>query len=216
MTIIYTVARMNPPTLGHVSLIENMMEEALSRNVKKIHIILSSKVDSKKNPLEPEDKRYILQSYGISRAKTDLVLRLPHKAEAIEKLAVNIMLTHEYSRHFPNDVLGTVSALLLGRTPGEKIIFMTGEKGFPVERRTEVILLDRMKNPISGTMVREAAFVSYRAFCSHYPGLSENVLEWMYTTILALDPQQVYKESDAKPIIQPTHRYALRSHGPLH
>jgi len=216
MTIIYTVARMNPPTLGHISLIENMMEQAVHRNVKKIHIILSSKVDSKKNPLEPEDKRHILQSYGIPRAKTDLVIRLPHKAEAIEQLAVNIMLTHEYSRHFPNDVLGTVHELLLGRTLGEKVIFMTGEKGFPVDRGTEVILLDRTKNPISGTMVREAAFVSYEAFCSHYPGLSEDVLEWMYEKILELDQPQVYKEPEPKPIVEPTHRYALRSHGPLH
>jgi len=215
MTIIYTVARMNPPTLGHISLIENMMEEALSRNVKKIHIILSSKIDSKKNPLEPEDKQYIVRNWGIPRAKSALVLRFPHKAEAIKNLAVNIMLTHEYRKHFSNDVLGTVHALLLGRTPGEKVIFMTGEKGFPVYRGTEVILLDRKKNPISGTMVREAAFVSYAAFCSHYPGLSDNILEWMYTDILALDPP-TYKESKSEPIEQPTHRYALRSRGPLH
>ena len=210
MTIIYTVARMNPPTLGHVSLIENMMEEAVRRNVKKIHIILSSKVDSKKNPLEPEDKQYIVRNWAVPRAKTDLVLRLPHKGEDIDKLAVNIMLTHEYSRYFSNDVLGTVRELLLGRTPGEKVIFMTGEEGFPVDKGTEVIRLDRTKTPISGTMVREAAFVSYDAFCSHYPGLDEDDLEWMYETILELDPP-VYKEIEPKPI--PTHRYALRSRG---
>ena len=210
MTIIYTVARMNPPTLGHVSLIENMMEEAVRRNVKKIHIILSSKVDSKKNPLEPEDKQYIVRNWAVPRAKTDLVLRLPHKGEAIGKLAVNIMLTHEYRRYSSNDVLGTVRELLLGRTPSEKVIFMTGEEGFPVDKGTEVIRLDRTKTPISGTMVREAAFVSYDAFCSHYPGLDEDDLEWMYETILELDPP-VYKELEIKPI--PTHRYALRSRG---
>ena len=210
MTIIYTVARMNPPTLGHVSLIENMMEEAVRRNVKKIHIILSSKVDSKKNPLEPEDKQYIVRNWAVPRAKTDLVLRLPHKGEDIDKLAVNIMLTHEYSRYFSNDVLGTVRELLLGRTSGEKVIFMTGEEGFPVDKGTEVIRLDRTKTPISGTMVREAAFVSYDAFCSHYPGLDEDDLEWMYETILELDPP-VYKEIEIKP--NPTHRYALRSRG---
>ena len=210
MTIIYTVARMNPPTLGHVSLIENMMEEAVRRNVKKIHIILSSKVDSKKNPLEPEDKQYIVRNWAVPRAKTDLVLRLPHKGEDIDKLAVNIMLTHEYSRYFSNDVLGTVRELLLGRTSGEKVIFMTGEEGFPVDKGTEVIRLDRTKTPISGTMVREAAFVSYDAFCSHYPGLDEDDLEWMYETILELDPP-VYKEIEIKPT--PTHRYALRSRG---
>lgn len=210
MTIIYTVARMNPPTLGHVSLIENMMEEALRRNVKKIHIILSSKVDSKKNPLEPEDKEYIIRNWAVPRAKTDLVLRLSDEREAIGKLGVNIMLTHEYSRYSSNNVLVTVRELLLRRTYGEKVIFMTGEEGFPVDKGTEVIRLDRTKTPISGTMVREAAFVSYDAFCSHYPGLDEDDLEWMYEDVLELDPP-VYKEIETKPIL--THRYTLRSCG---
>lgn len=210
MTIIYTVARMNPPTLGHVSLIESMMEEALRQNVKKIHIILSSKVDDKKNPLEPEDKKQLLRTYAIPRAKTDLVLRLAEHSEAIGELEVNIMLTREYNEAFPNDILGTVHKLLSGRIRGEKIIFMTGEKGFPVDKGTEVIILDRTKNPISGTMVREAAFVSYNKFAAFYPGLLEEDLEWMYDDILKLD-KPVYKESESKPLIQPTHRYALRS-----
>lgn len=205
MTIIYTVARMNPPTLGHVSLIENMMEKALIHDVKKIHIVMSSKVGDKKNPLDPYDKKYLLETWGIPRAKTDLVLRFPHHAEAIEQLAVNIMLTHEYSQHFPNDVFGTVQELLLGRTRGEKVILMTGEKGFSVDKNTEVFLLDRTKNPISGTMVRESASVSYKEFCSHYPGLDKNELEWMYE---AIAPAPAASKAH-------THRYALRSYGPL-
>jgi glutathionyl-hydroquinone reductase len=188
-----------------------MMEEALRQNVKKIHIILSSKMDGKKNPLHPEDKRYLLESYGIPRAKTGLVLRLPHQAEPIENLAVNIMLTHEYSQHFRNDILGTVQELLLGRNRGEKVIFMTGEKGFPVDKGTEVILLDRTKNPISGTMVREAAFESYEAFAAFYPGLPENDLKWMYEDILDLDLPLPVEEEEVPP-----QRYALRSHGPIH
>lgn len=214
MTIIYTVARMNPPTLGHVSLIESMMEEALRQNVKKVHIILSSKVDDKKNPLEPEDKKHILRTYAIPRAKTDLVLRLSDHSEAIGQIEVNIMLTHEYNEDFPNDILGTVHKLLSGRIRGEKIIFMTGEKGFPVDKGTEVIILDRTKNPISGTMVREAAFVSYRNFAAFYPGLSEEDLEWMYDDILESD-KPVYKKSESEPLIQSNNRYALRSRGPL-
>jgi hypothetical protein len=202
MTIIYTVARMNPPTLGHVHLIENMLEEALRRNVKKVHIILSSKVDTKKNPLQPEEKRYILQTYGIPRAKTDLILRFPDQGEAIDHLRVNIMLTHEYSRYLPNDVLGTVQELLVGQRRGEKILFMTGEQGFPVDKGTEVILLDRTKLPISGTMVRAAT--SYEEFAAFYPGLSERDLDWMYDAIMDLEPTT--KE-------EMPHHYALRSRG---
>jgi len=214
MTILYTVARMNPPTLGHIYLIENMMEEALRQNVKKIHIILSSKVDSKKNPLDPYDKKYLLETYGIPRAKTELVLRFPDQSVKIRELVVNIMLTHEYCRYFPNDILGTVQKLLLERTRGEKVIFMTGEKGFPVCKGTTVIQLDRSKNPVSGTMVREAAFVSYNKFAEFYPGLSKDDLEWIYEDILDLD-LPVYRESKSEPFTQSTHRYALRSNGSL-
>lgn len=212
MTIIYTVARMNPPTLGHVYLIENMMEEALRQNVKKIHIILSSKVDSKKNPLDPYDKKYLLETYIIPRAKTDLVLRLTDKSVDIGQLVVNIMLTHEYSRSVPNDVLGTVHKLLLDQMSGEKVIFMTGDKGFPVDKKTKVILLDRTKNMISGTMVRQAVFLSYHKFASFYPGLSDYDLKWMYEDILELEIP-VYKESELASL--PRHRYALRSNGVL-
>jgi len=205
MTIIYTVARMNPPTLGHFKLIETMMEEAIRKNVTKIHIILSSKVDSKKNPLEPEEKRYILQTYGIPRAKTDLVLRFPHQAMVIDRLRVNIMLTHESNRHSPNDVFGTVQDLLLGREHNEKIIFVTGEQDFPVEKGTEVILLDRTKFPISGTMVRAAANVSFENFADFYPGLSQRDIMGMYDAIT----------DHIKPHVEIPKRYALRSYGIL-
>ena len=191
MTIIYTVARMNPPTPGHLMLIENMMEEALYENVEKIHIILSSKVDCKKNPLEPEEKRYLMETYMIPRAKTNMVLKIPDKAEWIDRLKVNVMLTHEYSGRYPNDILGTVNELLLGKMKGEKIIFMTGEDGFPVENGTVVKKLDRKKMPISGTIVRASAFVSYNNFAMFYPELPKHEIDILYDAMLELEEPPV-------------------------
>ena len=49
--VIFTIARMNPPTPGHFSLIQKMLEEAIRHDVIKVNIILSSKTDTKKNPL---------------------------------------------------------------------------------------------------------------------------------------------------------------------
>jgi len=61
---IITIARMNPPTIGHLKLIENMMEYALSNNEQKIFLILSSTKD-KKNPLECNRKRELLLQKGM-------------------------------------------------------------------------------------------------------------------------------------------------------
>ena len=40
-TIIFTIARMNPPTPGHLSLITYLIKEAVRLNVPKVFLILS-------------------------------------------------------------------------------------------------------------------------------------------------------------------------------
>ena len=69
-TIIFTIARMNPPTSGHMKLIQMMMEtnqalypEDLGHN--RVYIILSHTKDNKKNPLKCSRKRQILESKGM-------------------------------------------------------------------------------------------------------------------------------------------------------
>ena len=69
-TIIFTIARMNPPTSGHMKLIQLMMEanlalypEDLGHNT--VYIILSHTKDNEKNPLSCSKKRQILESKGM-------------------------------------------------------------------------------------------------------------------------------------------------------
>jgi hypothetical protein len=69
-TIIFTIARMNPPTSGHMKLIQSMMEsnlslspEDLGHNI--IYLILSHTKDNEKNPLSCPKKRQILESKGM-------------------------------------------------------------------------------------------------------------------------------------------------------
>jgi hypothetical protein len=59
-TVIFTIARMNPPTSGHQLLIETMMREALDKGVTRANIILSDSVDNTKNPLDCEEKSLFL------------------------------------------------------------------------------------------------------------------------------------------------------------
>lgn len=189
-TTIFTVGRMNPPTPGHFHLIEKMFEKAIENRVAKIHIILSSKTDCEKNPLEPEEKRYILETYAIPWIKQYLAFRQPHNKSMIENISVDILLSHEYSTIYsPNNVLETVRQLLLQKTKEDKILFVTGD-GFPVGDRVDIWKLDRSEYPISGTLVREIARQSFPAFASIYQpfGICQKELYIIRRAILDLCP----------------------------
>ena len=55
--IIFTIGRMNPPTSGHLKLIQTLMEKALKLGEEKIYIILSHTQDMKTNPLSCSIKK---------------------------------------------------------------------------------------------------------------------------------------------------------------
>lgn len=59
--IIFTIGRMNPPTPGHLLLIEKMIAKAASLHQNKIGIILSHTQNIPKNPLICDEKRNLLQ-----------------------------------------------------------------------------------------------------------------------------------------------------------
>ena len=72
-TIIATIARMNPPTPGHLLLIQTMFLEAARKSLPQIFIILSNttSISDIKNPLDCETKRDILNN-SIERLQTHL------------------------------------------------------------------------------------------------------------------------------------------------
>ena len=68
-TVICTIARMNPPTPGHLLLIQRMILEAAHKNINRIYIILSSSVDHDENPLDCWTKRDLILNNSIERFK---------------------------------------------------------------------------------------------------------------------------------------------------
>ena len=62
-TIIFTLARMNPPTPGHLFLIQNLIEHAIIKNVDHVYIILSKTIDSKENPIPCNEKINVLGNW---------------------------------------------------------------------------------------------------------------------------------------------------------
>lgn len=58
-TVIFTMARMNPPTPGHLHLIKRLINEAINKNIDHVYVILSKTTDSK-NPITCQEKIDVL------------------------------------------------------------------------------------------------------------------------------------------------------------
>lgn len=59
-TIIFTMSRMNPPTPGHLFLIENLIREGIKINTQKVYVILSKTNDNNEDPISCENKIDVL------------------------------------------------------------------------------------------------------------------------------------------------------------
>jgi hypothetical protein len=89
--VILTIARMNPPTIGHVFLIENMIKSAIQNNTTEIIILLSASVDTIKNPIICKDKQKLLYTYGLNKARKNVIELMPENKEFIENVNFDII-----------------------------------------------------------------------------------------------------------------------------
>jgi len=94
-TIIATIARMNPPTPGHMLLVKTMILDAAQNNLTQITIILSHSVDSDENPLDCETKAYLFLSSAADRLKESLARENPALEEKINNVNIGILCMNE-------------------------------------------------------------------------------------------------------------------------
>lgn len=59
-TIIFTIARMNPPTPGHLFIIQRLIEEGINKNAERVYVILSKTNDNNENPIPCPEKINVL------------------------------------------------------------------------------------------------------------------------------------------------------------
>ena len=99
-TIFFTVARMNPPTPGHLYVISELIKEALNKNIDHVYVILSKTNDNNENPIPCSEKINILgadkttidsMTYSliremISEVQNDTNISDVEKEEKIQKL----------------------------------------------------------------------------------------------------------------------------------
>jgi len=166
-TIIFTIARMNPPTNGHVNLIKTMLEanialppEDLGHDI--IYILLSHTKDNVKNPLSCSRKREILLSQGM-------VEHIKSENPALNAIAVKIicmddLVPAECGKH---PILKHMCNIRLIEHPSEMKLFIGADRaGSYVFLRSSLakydppilvvpFVLPRPEGAMSATLMRE-------------------------------------------------------------
>jgi len=206
--IIFTIGRMNPPTPGHVGLIEALIKTALNKGLSQINIILSHSVDNVKNPLECEEKRMILYSGIIDTLKDKLSQLQPEYADKIKSMIVEIIcMNDETPEAFGNNPImksveyiltlygypreGLTMYLIIGedRKNGYKFIGDGLSKKSPPVGFDDSIVLPRSESAMSATYIRGLATSGTaedkQTFLSHYAaiGIPEQQAEYIYDQI---------------------------------
>ena len=94
-SIFFTIARMNPPTPGHLNIIEKLIEVANERGVSHVYIILSKTNNNNENPISCPEKIEVLGDAGdvtetmINALKETMIAKHPDNAVKIQNTQVH-------------------------------------------------------------------------------------------------------------------------------
>jgi hypothetical protein len=134
--VVFTIGRMNPPTPGHMLLIENLYQRAASLEQSKIGIILSHSQDIPKNPFSCDEKRTLLLSGMIQALKEQMKQKSydpPISPESIDRIEpIIICMDDPTPKEFGTHPIFKSINLLLSKygypkNPIEKVHLIIGE-----------------------------------------------------------------------------------------
>jgi nicotinic acid mononucleotide adenylyltransferase len=97
-TIIFSIARMNPPTPGHMFLIETLIREAIDKNVNDVYVILSKTNDNQDDPIPCPEKINVLSNEAlksmVQSLKQKMIIEAAENVELIRKIErINVHTT---------------------------------------------------------------------------------------------------------------------------
>ena len=78
-SIFYTMARMNPPTPGHLNIIAQLIKDANARGVTQVYVILSNTNNNNENPIPCPEKIAVLGQVDVSGQADDTTKTMIHE-----------------------------------------------------------------------------------------------------------------------------------------
>jgi hypothetical protein len=143
-TIIFSIARMNPPTPGHMFLIQTLISEAIDKNVNDVYVILSKTNDNEDDPIPCPEKINVL-SNQVSRSMIySLKQKMIHDAgenieliRKIERINVHTICVPEVPKATPFTPLIEIVDTKQGITNINLILIIGDDRKNTVDSITE-------------------------------------------------------------------------------
>jgi hypothetical protein len=119
-TVVFTLARMNPPTPGHLYLIQRLIDEGIQKNVDKVYVILSKTNDNNENPIPCSEKINVLGTHEevaktmVKAAKEEMISKISDEdmKRKIDAMDVECICVPDIPRATPftplYDILGSM------------------------------------------------------------------------------------------------------------
>jgi hypothetical protein len=109
ITILFTMARMNPPTPGHLYVIQQLIQEAIRRELTEVYVILSKSNEDQENPISCSQKIDVLgnpdyfMSTMIYALKQNMIrdTKDEDRKTKIENIQVNLICIPEEQKATP-------------------------------------------------------------------------------------------------------------------
>ena len=167
-TIIFTLARMNPPTPGHLYVIQKLIEEGINKNAEKVYVILSKTNDNNENPIPCSEKINILGS-PEDVAKTMI--------QSIKEKMKNNTNDEDFKRKIDNIIVETICVPEVVRaTPFTPLFSIVGEKNEIPDLNLFLIIGDdraNMLDSITDTMFKRENVNSIDGLILDRPNMGE-------------------------------------------
>lgn len=123
-TILFTLARMNPPTPGHLYLIRQLIEQAMEINVRTVNVVLSKTNDNRDDPIRCDLKISMLIGAArnmIQVLKTEMEKNAsPENAAKIRAIDVIPICVPDTPRSTPFTVIGRLIGEMRERLEASK------------------------------------------------------------------------------------------------
>ena len=108
-TVVFTLARMNTPTPGHLYLIQRLIEEGIKKTVDKFYVILSKTNDNNENPIPCSEKINVLGTHEevaktmVKAAKEEMISKTSDEVmkRKIDAMDVECICVPEVPRATP-------------------------------------------------------------------------------------------------------------------
>jgi nicotinic acid mononucleotide adenylyltransferase len=132
-TFIFTIARMNPPTPGHMFLIRTLIQKALEKGAEHVYVFLSKTTNNDKDPLDCSEKEEFLTGVGHTMIESEKKLMIAETKgalkSAIHAVEVHVICVPEKTASDEREPT-PVSELMktVGLNPGiSELVFIVGE-----------------------------------------------------------------------------------------